>query len=247
MKYFVLYIFLCTSLFVQSQVATNINILNSNIMIKTFPTGIYGSNCYVISQNNIGFIVDAGSNDTAIMQYVEANNITVKYIFCTHSHIDHVLFAMDLKACTGAKIVIHTEDKNHYKYYTQERINAWIKSGEVTEEQMPLIEKFINIQYDTLLSGGEVFSIGEIKIEILYTPGHSKGSFCLLVNGRYLFTGDTIFDNSIGNTDIDTGNYDDIVKSIKELILPLKDTIIVYQGHGNVSTMKDIRKKLYIN
>ncbi len=247
MRHITILVFLCTSLFAQCQTATNNNIQNEVILIKVFPTGIYGSNCYVISQKNVGFIVDAGSNDTAIVQYIKEKNITVKYIFCTHSHIDHVLFAMDLKEWAGAEIVLHKEDVNHYKYYTQERINGWIKSGEVTEDQMPYIEKFINIQYDTLLSGGEVFSIGEMKIEILYTPGHSKGSICILVNGKYLFTGDTIYYDSIGNTDIDTGNYEDIVKSIKKLILPLNDSIIIYQGHGNMSTMKEIRKKIYLN
>lgn len=246
MRFIVLFFFLYTSLFVQCQAATNKNKQNEKILIKTFPTGIYGSNCYVVSQRNVGFIIDAGSNDTAIVKYLKDNNITVKYIFCTHSHIDHVLFAMDLKEYTGAKIVLHKEDENHYKYYTRERINGWIESGEVTTNQMPYIEKFINIQYDTLLLGGEVFSIGEMKIEILYTPGHSKGSICILINGKDLFTGDTIYYDSVGNTDIDTGNYEDIVKSIKDTILPLNDTTIIYQGHGNISTMKDIRKKLFL-
>ena len=86
-----------------------------------------------------------------------------------------------------------------------------------------------------------------MEVKIIHTPGHSRGSICILVNGKYLFTGDTIYNNSIGNTDIDTGSYDDIVASIKEKIQPLNDTIIICQGHGNMCTLKDIRGNISLN
>ncbi len=214
--------------------------MTEEVQIKAFP-GIYGSNCYLVSQNKIGFIVDAGPNDSSIVQYLLDNDIKIINIFCTHSHIDHVLFAMDLKELTGAKIALHSDDVNHYKYYTKERMEGWIKSGELTQDQMPYINKFIGIRYDTLLGGGEIFHISDMKIKIVYTPGHSKGSICLLVNGKYLFTGDTIYDDNVGNTDIDSGNYDDIIKSIKEKILPLDGSVIIFQGHGASKMLKDLK------
>lgn len=237
MKYIIIILFAFQIAICQS----TINSKNTNVVqIKAFP-GILGSNCYVVSKNNIGFIVDAGIADSSIGQYLLHNDLKIKYIFCTHSHIDHVLYAMDIKEATGAKIVLHSEDENHYKYYTRERIDEWLKIGEITKDQIPYINKFMRIQYDSLLSGGEIFHISDMIVKILYTPGHSKGSICILVNGTYLFTGDTIYYDSIGNTDIDSGDHSGIIKSIKDQILPLNDSIIIFQGHGDSKILKELK------
>lgn len=213
------------------------------IRIQSF-TGVYNSNCYVVSQNGEGFIVDPGSYDASILPYIGENGIKIHYIFCTHSHIDHVLFASEAKSFTGAMTVLHADDENHRQYYTSERINEWIQNGTIAKEQLPLIDQFVHLKYDSLVYGGEVFTVQNMKIAIIATPGHSKGSICLLVNGRDLFTGDTIYDGSMGNADIDTGNYDDLVKSIKEKILTFNDHCILYQGHGNPCSLKEIRPGL---
>lgn len=220
------------------QTSTNISASCGQIIIKTFPTGIFGSNCHVVSRNGVGFVVDAGSSDTTILQYIRENNISIKYIFCTHSHIDHVLFAPEGRQYLGAKVVLHREDASHYKYYTKERINEWIKTGEMNADQMPAINKFINIKYDTLINGRETFDIGGMNVEIIHTPGHSRGSVCLLVDGKYLFSGDTMTDDSIGRTDIDTGNYNDLVTSIDQKIKKLDQGCMVYQGHGDARNLK---------
>jgi glyoxylase-like metal-dependent hydrolase (beta-lactamase superfamily II) len=108
---------------------------------------------------------------------------------------------------------------------------------------MPYVNKFMDIQYDTLLSGGEIFQISDMRVEIIYTPGHSKESICILVNGKYLFVGDTIYNDNISNTDIDSGNDPDIIKLIKEKILPLNDSLIVFQGHGDSKILKELKLK----
>lgn len=245
MKSTIMFILMCIALSFKTQAFVPENITDNQVTIKTFPIGIYGSNSYVVSYNKVGFIVDAGSNDPSILQYIIENNIDIKYIFCTHSHIDHTLYAMDLKALTEAKIFLGAEDLDHYKYYSKERIEEWKKSGEISDEQLMAIEKFIKIKYDSLLYGGEQFIIGDMKVEILHTPGHSKGSICLLVNGKYLFTGDLIKDNVVGNTDVDSGNEEDIVKSIEEKIFLLNNSIILFQGHGESTTLKEIRNTLF--
>jgi len=244
-KYFLLSIIFCISLPLSAQQTDkDVTIDNNQIVIKTFPNGLYGSNCYVVHCQNVGFIVDAGSNDPSIFKYITENKIDIKNIFCTHSHIDHVLYVMNLKEFTDAKICLGAEDVNHFKYYSNERIEEWTKNGDISEEQLQAIDKFIKIKYDSLLNGNEFFTIGEMKVEILQTPGHSKGSISLLVNGLYLFSGDTIMDNLIGNTDVDSGNENDIIKSINEKILPLEDKIEIFQGHGEKISMKEIRNVL---
>jgi len=155
-----------------------------------------------------------------------------------------VLFASEAKSLTGAMTVLHADDENHRAYYTPERIHEWLQNGTLTKEQLPLIDQFIHLKYDSLVYDGEVFTVQNLKIEIIATPGHSKGSICLLVNGHDLFTGDTVYDNNMGNADIDTGNYNDLVKSIKEKILILDDRCILYQGHGTPCSLKEIRPRL---
>lgn len=216
---------------------------NADIVIKSFPAGLYNSNCHIVSAGNTGFIVDAGSNDTAITNYITKSNLKIKFIFCTHSHIDHVLFAPDLKKLTNAEIVLHIEDKNHYQYYTPERINEWLADGTLSKENLPYIDKFISIKYDRLIKGTEIFDLPGMKIELICTPGHSSGSVCILLNGKYLFTGDTIFEDNIGNSDIDSGNSRDIMESVRKLFL-LDDNIIVYQGHGSTTTLKVLKDKI---
>lgn len=242
MKYLIILNILFAFHLVNCQTSGNLNKTNE-VQIKTFP-GILGSNCYVISQNKTGFIIDAGLTDSSAARYLKHNGIQIKYVFFTHSHIDHVLYAMEIKKATGAKILLHSADVNHYKYYTSERIDEWIKSGEITKDQMPFIKKFMNIKYDSLLSGGETFQIADMTVQIIHTPGHSRGSICILVNRKYLFTGDTIYYDSIGNTDIDSGDDTDIMQSLKEKILPLNDSIIIFQGHGDSKILKELRNKI---
>jgi glyoxylase-like metal-dependent hydrolase (beta-lactamase superfamily II) len=86
---------------------------SKEIEIKAFP-GIYGSNCFVVSLNKCGIIIDAGSIDSLIAGYLLTNDIKINYIFCTHSNIDHVLLVMDIKKVTGARIALHSADVNHF-------------------------------------------------------------------------------------------------------------------------------------
>ncbi|HOT13947.1 MAG TPA: MBL fold metallo-hydrolase [Bacteroidales bacterium] len=242
--FYIMCICVCTTLLAQCQSIPTTNIMEDEVYIKCFPTGIYNSNCYVVSKDGLGFMVDAGAPDTTVLQYIRENNIKIKYIFCTHSHIDHVLFAPEAKQYTGGKIVLHANDEDHYKYYTSERIGEWMKSGQVTEQQMPYIEKFIHIKYDTLVHGDEEFAIGKLKVKILYTPGHSKGSMCIFLNEKYLFTGDAVFNDNVGNAEISSGNISDLEKYIKEEILVLSDDVVLFQGHGGKMLLKDLLPKI---
>lgn len=230
----------------------NISILNcqteyvrDGLHIKTFPTGFLASNCHIIYNECEGIIVDAGSDNPELYEFIRNNNLKIKYIFCTHSHIDHVLFSRELKLFTGATLALHRCDENHYKYYTQERIDRWMKSGEFNENQLFLIDIFKNIKYDTLLNGGECFSIGKLIVDIIHTPGHSKGSISILVNKKYLFVGDMIYSGNIGRTDIDSGSSDEMEQTINEIIMPLDEDIIVFPGHGNFDSLKNIKKYIY--
>jgi glyoxylase-like metal-dependent hydrolase (beta-lactamase superfamily II) len=94
----------------------------------------------------------------------------------------------------------------------------------------------IELKPDRLLNEGDVISAGAIRLEVIHTPGHSKGSICLLGDG-YILTGDTLFEGSIGRTDLPGGSYESIITSVKNKLKKLPDELKVYPGHGPASTI----------
>lgn len=215
--------------------------MEEHISIKTFSTGLLGSNCYVVSNNNEGFIIDAGSNDEEIFDYIEKNEIKIHYIFITHAHADHLFFGPLIKKRTGGTLIMHSDELAHFEYYTPEYIRSLFTDGSHQVEALPLLQEFLKIKADKLLSGNESFAIKNMKIEIMHTPGHSRGSICIYLNGKYLFSGDTMFLQRPGRTDITTGNPKDMAVSIKNL-LSLPDNVEIFPGHGPAGVLKDVKQ-----
>jgi glyoxylase-like metal-dependent hydrolase (beta-lactamase superfamily II) len=126
----------------------------------------------------------------------------LKYIILTHYHWDHILGALKLKEKTGAKILIHKGEKD-----------------------------FIKFQPDQLLDGGEEIRIGNEYLKIIHTPGHTKGSISIL-GKDFIFTGDTIFEDGYGRTDLPGGSKKDLKESLEKLEKVIKKGTKIYPGHG---------------
>ena len=124
------------------------------------------------------------------------------YIILTHYHWDHTLAAKKLKEITGAKILIHKSKKD-----------------------------FIKFQPDQYLDGGEEIRLGNEFLKVIHTPGHTKGSISLL-DHNFIFTGDTLFKDGVGRTDLPGGSQKDLEKSLKELEKIIKPGMVIYPGHG---------------
>jgi glyoxylase-like metal-dependent hydrolase (beta-lactamase superfamily II) len=124
------------------------------------------------------------------------------YIILTHYHWDHTLGALKLKEKTGAKILIHKKERD-----------------------------FIKFQPDQFLDGGEEIRIGDEFLKIIHTPGHSKGSICIL-GKDFIFTGDTIFQDGFGRWDLPGGSEKDLKESLKKIKKILKSGMKVFPGHG---------------
>jgi glyoxylase-like metal-dependent hydrolase (beta-lactamase superfamily II) len=101
--------------------------------------------------------------------------------------------------------------------------------------------KNILIKADVELEDGDVIYLGELKFEIIHTPGHTKGGICIKV-GNIMMTGDTLFNSSIGRTDLPGGSYEEIISSIKEKIFKFDDDTVIYPGHMSPSTIKKEKK-----
>src|SRR3989339_1318944 len=192
------------------------------MIIKCLSNGMFNSNSYIIGHNGEGIIIDAGVKTEEIILVTKQNKLKIKYIILTHGHIDHICELNHLYKETNAKILIHEDDVKSLK---DKRINLSFYLGQ---------EFAFNGQVN-LLKGEEFFEMGEQKVEIIHTPGHSKGSICIKINDK-IFTGDTLFKRCIGRTDLYDGNYEEIINSINNKIMKLDDGITLYPGHGEDTT-----------
>ena len=193
--------------------------------IKRIVVGMLGTNCYLVENEGYVSVIDPGSDAESILSALEGKN--VDKILLTHGHFDHFMAAGKIKEKTGAKIYISEKDAAKLSDY---RLSLYDIMG-VGERG------FIKATADAFY--GESIDICGEKFNVLETPGHSDGSVCLL-NGNVLFSGDTLFRQSIGR--YDRGSYDDLMHSLWELML-LEDDINVLPGHGEITTIGLERKE----
>jgi hydroxyacylglutathione hydrolase len=198
------------------------------MIIKKLVVGPIENNCFIIGDESTKevLVVDPGDEPDRILDLINENNFKVKYIVCTHAHFDHIGAVSDLKNETGAKIVIHRDDLEIYRSATDQAALWGYKLDPMPEP-------------DTFVSEGDKIEIGDLKFEIMHTPGHSPGGICLYGEG-ILITGDTLFAGSVGRTDLYGGDIEQLKKSFKRLI-SLSDELKVLPGHGPESTIAQER------
>lgn len=189
--------------------------------LKRIPAGVYAANCYVImdEETKEALIMDPGGDEEDIIEAIDNLGARVKYIVLTHGHIDHTGAVITLKKRYNVPVYIHTKD-----------------------EELILKRTFMFGVLDSSkgadgnLKDEDILNLGNIEVKCIETPGHTPGGVCFLVQNN-LFTGDTLFSGSIGRTDLTGGDFDTIIKSIKEKLMVLDNSVIVYPGHGPSSTI----------
>lgn len=190
------------------------------------PAGIYAANCYIVYDENAkeGIVVDPGGDVDDIINRIEKLGLTIKYIVLTHGHGDHIAGVKGLKNHTGAKVAIHKDDA------------YMVRDGRKNLSSMMAMGT-VEFEPDILLDEKDVIEFGNIKCEVIHTPGHTPGGITLRI-GDSLFTGDTLFAGSIGRTDFEGGSFDTIINSIKTKLMVFPDDTKVYPGHGPSTTIK---------
>ena len=194
--------------------------------IKTFDNGIYGAITYLIYDKNSkeGAIVDCTCCIDEIAQIIEKEKINLKYALITHGHFDHVYCISEVKEKFPlTQILIHKEDM-----VLLDNIKTQCSMAEIPEIKIPCIDGLLADESHNL-------KLGNHEIKVLHTKGHSKGGVCYLIDNT-LFSGDTLFQGSIGRCDLWGGSVEEIGKSIKEKLFALDDNIVVYPGHGDKTT-----------
>lgn len=190
------------------------------------PAGIYAANCYIVYDENAkeGIVVDPGGDVDDIINRIEKLGLTIKYIVLTHGHGDHIAGVKGLKNHTGAKVAIHKDDA------------YMVRDGRKNLSSMMAMGT-VEFEPDILLDENDVIEFGNIRCEVIHTPGHTPGGITLRI-GDSLFTGDTLFAGSIGRTDFEGGSFDTIINSIKTKLMVFPDDTKVYPGHGPSTTIK---------
>lgn len=206
------------------------------MILETIPVGPLQCNCVILGCGETGraLVIDPGEEADRILEILAARNLTVEAILHTHAHLDHVGATQPLAEATGAPILLHGEDQPLYDHV---ELQAQM-FGLPTPPTLPV---------DRHVVDGEAIHAGSIRGEILHTPGHSLGSLCLHLpeardprSGRgrpILFAGDTLFCGGIGRTDLWGGDFDRILRSIRERILTLPDETLVVPGHGPMTSV----------
>ncbi|WP_418792258.1 MBL fold metallo-hydrolase [Phosphitispora sp. TUW77] len=200
------------------------------MILKGIPVGPLGANCYVVGceKTKEAVVIDPGGDVARIRMLLAEQGLSLKYIIDTHGHIDHIAANDDLREATGAKILIHEAD-----------------SGMLGDSKLNLAS-FMGFSTtfkpaDKLLTDGDFIEFGELKLEVLHTPGHTPGGISLKAEGA-VFTGDTLFNGSIGRTDFPGGDFDTLINSIINKLLALPDDTNIYPGHNSQSTVEAERK-----
>lgn len=202
------------------------------INIKTLVVGMVQTNCYIISnsERKEAIVIDPGDDDQKIIQYLESNDLVCKAILLTHGHFDHILASKDLAAAVNAKIYIHEEDAELSR---DPNLNA---SAQISGKAFSLVP-------DILVKDGEILDLVGQTIRVIHTPGHTSGGACYYFENKdILFSGDTLFRESVGRSDFPTGNGKLLITSIKAKLMILEDITKVYPGHGMPTTIGFERK-----
>lgn len=192
------------------------------------------ANCYLLVDEATGeaAIVDPAWYEFAIKSVLAKNeNITLKYILLTHGHFDHIFGVYGLQSETGAKVVIHHKDAGHLLDPKKS-----LAEGNFPETQYP-------VNADLLVKDGDVLMLGDEKIKVMSTPGHTMGSVCyILEKDRVIFSGDTLFCMTAGRTDFFDGDDELMKQSLKSLIA-LEGDYRVLPGHNRETTLESERKR----
>ncbi|MFO7734649.1 MAG: MBL fold metallo-hydrolase [bacterium] len=202
----------------------------NKIDIRKIVTGPVQTNCYVVTSENRAIIIDPGSEDEDIYEFLE--NKTLDYVFLTHSHYDHIDGVNSvLERFPEAELATHSLEKESL-VSPEKNLSVFMGASCSVKREV-----------DILLEDRSVLNWNNTEIEIIHTPGHTIGGVCFYLHEqKILFSGDTLFRNGVGRSDLPGGNHSVLMKSIREKLMNLPDDTDVYPGHMEKTTIGHEKK-----
>ncbi len=195
------------------------------MIIKQFVAGLIENNMYLVvdEKTRDAVVIDAPADISELHKVIKELGANVKYILITHGHFDHIMGLSSLKKSLDAPSAICKED-----LVISDNVNEFTRLFGVPDITPPTYEKFVK--------DGDVLEVGEMKINVIQTSGHTEGGVCYLIDDN-LFSGDTLFKQSVGRTDLFGGNFEKIKHSVKDILFNLDENIKVFPGHGPMTTI----------
>ena len=210
-------------------------ITTENLFVHQLEVGKLAVFCYVVvdKETREGVIIDPGGSPGKILHAVNEDDVNVKYLVNSHSHNDHIVGNAEVLHKTGCRLIIHEHEARSLTRAHKKLFNR-ILGGRPSP------------QPDILVKDGDSIQIGGSNLEVIHTPGHTKGGICLYCDNN-LFTGDTLFVGGIGRTDLPGGSLRLLLDSIKMRLLALPGETIVWPGHnyGTTPYSTVIQEKLH--
>lgn len=187
--------------------------------------GLIAENCYILKYSETkAAIIDPGDEGETIARELEKQGLTPTHILLTHGHFDHIGAAAFLK------------EKYNIPLYISEKDSAMLTDREKSGANIAPFVKYNPVKADGFLKEGDEIALGDFSLKVMETPGHSEGSICF-VGDDFIFTGDTVFKNSVGRTDLYSGNAGKLRETLKR-IASLQGDYRLYCGHGEDSTLE---------
>lgn len=191
--------------------------------ITTFVMGVVGTNCYIVHDDKKNaVIVDCTGEAELYIKFIEENSLNVTHVLLTHGHFDHISCVDEMKKRYKCKVVLAEIEKEFLKNVT---LNCSSFGG---------VDVIIS-DADIYVTEGDEIITGDLDFKVIMTPGHTVGSVCYIID-NVIFSGDTLFQGSCGRTDLPTGNWETISKSLHRL-RDLDGDYTVYSGHGMITTL----------
>ena len=201
-----------------------------SLSVNTLNLGMMGTNCYILlDENKNAAVIDPEIYNSSLEKIIKDMGITeLKYILLTHGHFDHIGGVKELREKFGGKIVIHEEDEKCFVDETYYLTSFFSQNTEYPEKA------------DITVKDGDILPFGNREIEVIHTPGHTEGGVCYKTD-NLIFSGDTLFENSIGRSDFPGGNPLVLLKSVRKLV-SRDGSFYVLPGHGGSTTLEKERK-----
>ncbi len=196
--------------------------VNEVLEVKRFVEGPLSTNCYLIYGENSrkGMLIDPGAYDPEISAYIKDHDIEMVCTLNTHGHADHIMG----NAAFGYPVLIHENDETCLRDGGNDLLSLFAE-----QDVRP-------VRVERLLTDGDTVELGTLKLEIIHTPGHTRGSISVR-HDNLLFSGDTLFFEGVGRTDFSDGDQGALFESINNKLMVLPDPVRVFPGHGPETTI----------